>query len=40
MVGVYVYLNRCEILSIDKWWADPKRINSGTSVTFFTVIHF
>ena len=39
ILGTYVYCSRSEIYGMDKWWVDPKKVNSTTCVSFFTVIH-
>lgn len=40
MLGVYLFSSKIEILSLDCWWKDNKRIGSITSTSYFTPIHF
>ena len=39
VLGVYLYSSKLEILSLDSWWKDNKKVQSVTSTSYFEPIH-
>ena len=39
MIGIYVYSTKTEILPLDGWWKDPKKMQAITSTSYFAPIH-
>lgn len=40
MLGFYLHSSKYEIHPLDSWWKDNKKINSFTSTSYFTAIHY
>lgn len=39
VLGIYVYSTKAEIMAIDGWWKDGKKIPAITSTSYFEPIH-
>jgi hypothetical protein len=39
VLGVYLYSSKIEILSLENWWKDNKKVQSITSTSYFEPIH-